>query len=937
MKRILFLLIFIFCEHSFAKDKVVFLIEGIEGKQAKVIKEIISKNLTNNYTLNQLQEALSQIYSTGFYSDAEVDIDEKSDLTEVIFKVTPLKIIRSINFKGNAAFSSVELLSDLGLTEGEGYASEKVKSGIENVKKKYNLSGYLNAQVSGQFTSRSSQDLALEVDVDEGPPCVIDSINFRSLNSKLNAELEKFINKRKGELFTQGVLAELQNTLSVQLFERRYYGSNLQPPEITFNPLKTRVVLNYTITDPYSYVLVFEGNHDFNEAKIRSVLNINAEARLSSSPLNGMTDRIVQFYKKSGYADVQVRARENLFTQDFIHRVTFQINEGLKVKVSDIRIEGNFSKPEKFYRNFLFDQSGDILYGHVFDSEGFVQGTKNLVTELQNEGFISAKITGTRIDYSKRRDSVSITVVLDEGPQTFIDKVAFHGIQSISQATLEEVISIKPNTPLQLSAVETSTARIVDYYKSKGFLDARVPNQGSSIISYSSNNTKATLTFDIVEGPQVVVGTILIEGNDFTKEEVVRRELQFKTNDILTPEKLSYSEQRLQRLSLFSGINIRTLETDPNQSIRTVVVHVDERPPGLFKSGAGVNNDANLTVKGFVGAAYRNLFGTGRGINARAELDRKTEFNFTEYQITFGYTEPFIFGTKNTGRINLTLARQIYGQSSSPPPNATVVNGQGPYVYAINNSQIDTVIERDLSQNLKLIYEFYGFAHLNFFETTNQIPAAPLDIASTGPTLLLDRRDDPFNPKRGDITSLNIEFSSPYMGSTQTVSYHKEVLGYTRYIPFGTFVLANEVKGGYIGNLTTAPNGAIPALKAFVLGGESTLRGFDPVAESIPNFKYIQDIIPNIPSIPTETYYGLVKSELRFPLFWNFGGALFYDGGMVSFPGYSPHYAWRDDVGLGLRYNTPVGPVSLEYAAKLNRDEGAGESAGRWLFSIGVF
>lgn len=920
------------------KEKVVFLVEGVEGKNAKAIKEIISKNLTNNYTLNQLQEALSLIYQTGNYSDAEIDIEEKSDHTDVIFKVTPLKIIKNITFKGNSAYSAMDLIGDLGIKEGEGYAADKVKFGIESIKKKYNLGGYLSAQVSGQFTSSSSQELNLEVDIDEGPPCTIQSINFRSVNTKLNDILDIFIKNKKGELFTQGVLADLQNTLSTELFDQRYYGSTIQTPEITYNPLKTKVILNYVVSDPYAYVLVFEGNQDFNEAKLRKELNINIDSRLSNSPVNDMTERLVRFYKKSGYADIQVRTKENLFTQDYIHRVTFQINEGSKIKVNDIHIEGTFSKPERFYKDFLFDQSGDILYGHVFDAEGFQAGTKNLITELQNEGFISAKLDGTRIDYSKRRDSVTITVVLDEGPQTFVDKVLFPGAKNISTSDLEETIGIKSGSPLQLSAVETSAGRIVDLYKAKGYLDMRVSNQGNSIISYSADNTKATLTYDIFEGPQVVVGAILIEGLSFTKDEVVRRELQFHPGEVLTPEKLAYSEQRLQRLSLFSTVNIRTLETDPNQAVRTVQVHVDERDPGLFKSGTGINIDPYVTFKGFVGAAYRNLFGTGRGINARAEVDYKTQFTYWEDQLTLGYTEPFIFDTQNTGRVNFTLARQIYGYSPTPPPNATGVIFASQYVYAINNSQVDTIIERDLSRNLKLVYEFYGFSHLNFLEIYGNISPAPLDIAFMGPTFLLDRRDDPFNPKRGDLTSLAVEFASPqYLGSSQTVGYHKEVLGYTRYIPIGKLVFANEVKGGYMGNLSTAPNGALPALKAFVLGGQTTLRAFDPVTESIPNFLAITDIIPNIPSIPTETYYGMVKSEIRFPLFWHFGGAFFYDGGMVSFPGYTPYYSWRDDVGVGLHYDTPVGPVNLEYASKLEVDHTANESPGRFLFSIGVF
>jgi outer membrane translocation and assembly module TamA len=134
------------------------------------------------------------------------------------------------------------------------------------------------------------------------------------------------------------------------------------------------------------------------------------------------------------------------------------------------------------------------------------------------------------------------------------------------------------------------------------------------------------------------------------------------------------------------------------------------------------------------------------------------------------------------------------------------------------------------------------------------------------------------------------------------------------------------------------------------LGGQSTLRAFNPLNESVPQALAFPSV-NGIPSVPVDSVMLLAKSELRFPIYGNFGGAIFYDGGAVTLPGavtqsapvngvvtpYVSPYFWRDDVGLGVRYNTPVGPVSLEFAVKLNRNEDAGESWGQVLFSIGVF
>jgi outer membrane protein insertion porin family len=254
---------------------------------------------------------------------------------------------------------------------------------------------------------------------------------------------------------------------------------------------------------------------------------------------------------------------------------------------------------------------------------------------------------------------------------------------------------------------------------------------------------------------------------------------------------------------------------------------------------------------------------------------------------------------------------------------------------AVDKAQGDLIYERDLSRNIKLLYEAYGLSRTRTYEIFDKkIPNdAPLLIGSTGPTILFDGRDNIFNPSRGYNASTSFEFASPYLGSTQTVSYYRTVNGYTRYVPLGKLVFATEGKFGYVKNLSTLGDGAIPQIKTFFLGGQSTIRGFNAATEAFP---LAQSDVPN--GVPTEEYYLLAKTEMRFPITGNLGGVVFYDGGKVAYPGYQPQFQWRDSVGTGIRYITPVGPVSLEFGWKLNRDTSRiNEDPFAIHFSIGVF
>jgi outer membrane translocation and assembly module TamA len=137
----------------------------------------------------------------------------------------------------------------------------------------------------------------------------------------------------------------------------------------------------------------------------------------------------------------------------------------------------------------------------------------------------------------------------------------------------------------------------------------------------------------------------------------------------------------------------------------------------------------------------------------------------------------------------------------------------------------------------------------------------------------------------------------------------------------------------------------VPSDYAFVLGGLQTLRGFDL---SSPNERLPKDGddgwhlgTTNQKLIGRDANYYLLKSEMRFTVFGNYGFVLFYDGGAVHVSGFHFARPYRDDFGFGFRYNTPVGPVALDFAFKIRPEPAEygqdAESPFRVQFSIGTF
>ncbi|MCC6277233.1 MAG: BamA/TamA family outer membrane protein [Oligoflexia bacterium] len=907
-------------------------IKGVDSKTTKAMAELARNILKENVTASSLQSALNSIVSNFQLNGAEIYIEDADNKTNVEFVITPIRNIRTVQFIGNSLMSTAELQSELRLSEGEGYSLDRLKVGLENLKKYYNLSGFIQADVSGQPKSiEGTNDIALVIQIKEGPPCLIQKIEFRSANESLNKAMSKKLKGAIGQRFSQNQLNQIGLLSQQYLLEDGYLSSKIEMNEPVYNGNKSGVTVAFVINEPYQYALVFEGNNEFTPVQLKTEMKLDIDNRLSTSPADDLSERINRFYLSKGFANVAIRYREVLYSQDFVKRITFSIKEGYRVRIRDFEIDGASVLSKKFYVNFLKENSGDLIGRGFYNANDLEEGIKKLVAELQNRGFIAAKAKGFRTDFDKTRELVKIQLTVEEGPQTIIEKQVFNGAKTVSISELEEATGLKTGAPLQLSLLEEASARIVEVYRNRGYLDAQVLNQGQSLIQYNAENTKATLNFQIQEGPLIIVESIAVEGNTFTEDEVILRELQFEPNEILTPEKISYSEERLLRLGLFYPVDIQVLGDDPQNGKRTIVVRVNEANPGIFKSGIGVSNDFEFSLKGYVGSAYRNLWGTGRSVNARAEVNYKVIYKFLENDLNFGYVEPYIFDTRNQLRVNLNRSRRLKSvENKQLNPNEVQKR-----VYAEDVSQLDLVLERDLTKHLKLLYEVYGIARINRFEISELDTSTALNIATIGPTLILDHRDNIFNPTKGSISTWAFEYANPYIGSTKTVHYLKTAFSHTKYLPIGPIVWANEGKAGYLKNLSELPDGAVPNSKAFYLGGRSTIRGFNSVSQSLP----LPLEIPN--GIRTDSHFYLIKSEVRFPIWGNLGGAVFYDGGAVRIPGeegFVHSLDWRDSAGVGIRYNTPVGPLTLDYAQKIKKDPSRTAEGGFEIhFSIGSF
>ncbi|MFN7825794.1 MAG: POTRA domain-containing protein [Pseudobdellovibrionaceae bacterium] len=873
------------------------------------------------FDLSDLDSLLKYVIGQEAFDSAQITYNEST--RQYSLNVGKVRRISKVSILGVDELSEADIRREFTVNEKSIFEQAQIIEAAERVKNYYIQMGFPNPVLDLEFQLQSAVEVAVILKVTEGPRTRITRLEVNSENDKLKKQIQRTIADFRKEVLTETLLSRIRDEVRESLSSSGHYRAELIGPEIKINAEETEAQLIYKIERPEKFELEVSGTKEYWKSEIISSLELDNFFTSNPSISSELANRIRNFYLKNGFARAEVEADEKAGRTSFDKILSFKIKEGPKVRIEKYEISGRYTLPVKKYVDLIMKNSTDLIEDGFYVKEDVDTGLKSLIIDRQNHGYLRAKVTSVRTIYNRERTGLTLLINFDEGPLTQLASLRFEGNSAFSELDLQKVAELTPQNPLRLNSLEESIGKLKNFYRSQGYLEMEITNE-KDIVTYNIDSTEAQVLYKIDEGPQIRVANILVEGNSFTKDRVILKELEFKQGDILTPDLIEESIQRMQRLGIFANVEIRTLEERTQIANRTVIVRVTDRDPGLLNAGLGATNDQGFTVRGYLGIAYRNIFGTGRGASARVEGNYNvSDIKYLENKVTLGYLEPYLFDTRVRGRLNLTRSKQV---SDYEKEVITEVN------------QTTWSIEQDLTSNITASYDLYSLATVIDTQRNNNnaiFPRTEQNIATTGPNLDIDFRDHPFNPTRGTFSRFNLEYSSPDLGSTDTIEYWRAIGSFTHYSPIRkNWVWANSLRGGYLKNLSQVVNGGVPYdKKGLILGGQSTVRGFQP-GESFPGET---ELGTDRYLLTTEAQMYLLKSELRFPIWGGIGAALFYDGGAVTIKGVDIKDPYRDAVGIAFRYATPVGAVSLEWGWKLDRKTGRGESQLPFHLSIGTF
>jgi outer membrane protein insertion porin family len=868
----------------------------------------------NTLSASDVEEARWRLSQTDIFTEITIDPQPRDGGVAVIVHLVRKSIVDTIRFRGNEALSNDDLRRLVRLREAAPFSNQLREESVARIRERYEAEGFPAVHVEALVCPRAPGEVDVTFDIDEGASLRITAVVFEGEVPVAMDAVRKAAGIKAGDRYSRSRKRAAEAAIVRLLRDHRYYEVHV---DSRWESLAGNTgVLHFNIVAGPLFVIEFSGNHRFSDEHLRDLMDLSARPIITDGTWRELARRAQRAYQEQGYYFARVTLHIEAGPPKIVR---FDISEGEVFHVAAVEFEGNRTLPAKLLRASMAIQPPSWIPWRtgVFLDDVFDDDLKRLWYLYRRHGFESAEIVDTHTDFNRQRGTIVVTVVIEEGPRTFVHAVERVGIEPI--AARLPAFEVKVGMPLDPEKVEADRQALLKAFTQAGYTDAAVTVDVQT--KPRGANEAATVRQIAVPGEQRRVGTIIVQGNIDTRSRVILRQLPFRSGAPLDLDALLRAQNNIYGLGLFRSVTVRPLEHDTRQTARDIGVSVFEKPPGSLQWGFGYNTRDGF--RGFGEISYANLQGLGRRLSLRGELNYNPgALTPDEYVANLGLRLPYVGDTRWVSRLNLVAQRSTRAVDQ----------------FSLERVAFIPAIERTLLPSLRvglegLVEQGRVFNVAEDVVAFNPRDEGSLRTISFGPIAVYDARDDPFVPRRGVFDSLRLSYAPSWLGSD--VPFLKITGEHSHYIPLRDDVIfVYAARGGWARALEDGEQ--VPIRERFFLGGRTTVRGYaenslGPTGSVITN-SYGQAVVSGN---PTGGDLALnLNTELRFPLVFGLGGVVFVDGGGVYLQDRPISIDnFRRSAGLGLRYITPVGSVSLEYGFKLDRR--ATESVGEVYFSIG--
>ena len=649
------------------------------------------------------------------------------------------------------------------------------------------------------------------------------------------------------------------------------------------------------VENPIINRLAFEGNRRIEDEILRDEVKLRPRVVFTRSRVQTDLQRIMDLYRRSGRFSAVVVPKVIQLPQNRVDLV-FEIKEGELTEIRKISFVGNKefddgdlrevvqTKESAWYRFFSSDDT--------YDPDRLTFDRELLRRHYLANGYADFRVVSAIAELTPNNKAFFVTFTVEEGKRYKFGKIDVRtALNNVDVKKLRADLPIETGNWYNADEVEAAIGSLTDAVGILGyaFVDIR-PR-----VQRDRDKRTVDVTFTIQEGPRVFVELVNISGNVRTLDEVIRREVLLVEGDAFNTSKLRRSRQRIRNLGFFERVEIENKAgSAPDKTV--IDVSVREKSTGEISFGAGFSSTSGVLADASI--RERNLLGRGQDLKLGLQVGEKQQL------IDLSFTEPYFLNREVSAGFDVfRTVRDLQAESSFDRESLGFALRAG---YRVTES---------LSQSWK-----YTLREEDITDVPSDASAAIKEqegefvTSAIGQTLLYDKRDSRFTPTDGYF----VQFENTLAGFGGDSRYlRNEVSSETFFSLAERWILNIGGGGGYIVGI----GDDIRIIDRFFLGGNS-LRGFEDSGVG-PRDLATQD------SVGGNWYYrGTVG--LRFPLGlpneFGLSGRIFTDAGSVgendsTLASITDTGSLRMSVGTGILWNSPFGPVNIDLAQAILKED----------------
>ncbi len=894
------------------------------------------------FAREKIDATVAALKTAGKFENVRVKVDPEADGVRVLFVIEPAVYYGMFEFRGAGRFPYSRLVQVANYTSQAPYNATEVEQDRKSLVRFFQEAGYFQAQVTTELQIDTRHGIASvlfhsnlgrkakfgAIDINGLPPSETSDLQHRLTTLMARARGSAI---RNGKTYNRSTLNKASTYIQSRLAKEGFLAAQVKLRGAEYHADTNRADVHFDVSPGAKTNVEITGAHIWPWTK-KSLLPEYQGVGVNEETLQEGQQALTSYYQAKGYFDVKVTSE--MTGDEKLRTVVYHITKEKKHKVTDIRITGESQLKSDELEPQLAVQKTRFFSHGKFSDQLVRASVNNLKAVYQSQGFSTVQVTSSVMNHG---GDIQVAFHVIEGPRDIVSSFSIEGANTFPQSQFApKGMKVAVGQPYSQANVRSDRASIVANYLKAGYLISSFRETATQVSKNDPHHIN--VVYHIYEGPRVFTAEVLTLGRVHTQQRLINEEIaSIKPDQPLTETNLLTSDSNLYSYpGVFDWSAIDPKSQITTQTKEDVVVKVHEAKrndftygfgfevinrggsvpngtiaiPGLPPVGLPSNFTTNQTTfygpRGSLQYTRNNLRGKGESLSITAFAGR------LDQRAAIYYINPNLRWSSWKSTMSFTAERD--------EQNPVFSSQQETATY-----QIQRFID-GAKKNLFFVNYTFNKTDLTRIEIPELVPTEDehVRLSGFGANLTRDTRDNVLDAHKGVLGSVAVNVYSTVLGSnvdftnlTSQAAFYKE--------KYHHIVWAGSIR---IGLAQPFAGSRVPLSEKFFTGGANSLRGFPLFGAGPQRNVYVcnpDQTAPNCPQINLPNGGDellVINTEARIPLPMKKGLSIvpFYDGGNV-FPRIGFHdftSLYSNNVGIGLRYSTPVGPIRFDLGRNLN-------------------